>query len=79
MSFPVPLNPAVIIKNAVHNPTHVYVGRNSKPLMLQNRYKPERKASDKPVGAMNVMGCPDKMEYAYLTRKGLKISFVLVL
>eukprot|EP01083_Nonionella_stella_P231159 816517_1 len=64
MSLLVPLNPIETMKNDVHNPTQVYIGKNSNPRMLQNRYKPDRNASDNPVGAMNVIGCPDKIEYA---------------
>ena len=69
MSLLVPVNPIAIMKNDVHNPTHVYIGRNSNPLILQNRYKPERNASDNPVGAMKVMGCPLRIEYTYATKR----------
>jgi hypothetical protein len=62
MSLLVPQKPIPAMNNDVHNPTHVYIGRNWKPLMLQNLYNPDINARDNPVGAMNVIGCPLRIE-----------------
>mmetsp|Transcript_5921 Transcript_5921/g.8899 ORF Transcript_5921/g.8899 Transcript_5921/m.8899 type:complete len:83 (+) Transcript_5921:1050-1298(+) len=46
----------------VHNPTHVYKGRNGRPILWENLYSTAVKAKTGPVLPMIVKGCPEDSE-----------------
>lgn len=59
-----PTRPRKVMNALVHSPTHAYTGKKGSDLNVQNRNRPEMKASVSPVGAKNAIGCPHNTEYS---------------